>query len=196
MSQDTTAAAKDTRDTRDTEDVIDLLCRQHEEIRRLFADLEQAEDDDRPALFDDLVRLLSVHETAEQELVHPAIREIEGSAEVVDARIAEERRASELLVTLTEIGPGAEGFDTLLVQLREDVLAHAEHEESAEFPLLRRAADRSRLVSLAGAVRAAERIAPTRPHPDIESPAANLVLGPPLAVVDRVRDAIRDALRR
>jgi iron-sulfur cluster repair protein YtfE (RIC family) len=177
------------------EDVIDLLTRQHEEIRRLFAELEQAPADTREPLFRDLVRLLSVHETAEQELVHPAIREL-GAGEVVDARIAEEHRATELLSSMIRLGPEAEGFDTLLEQLRDDVLAHARHEESAEFPILREATDRERLVSMAGAVRAAERIAPTRPHPGVESPAANFLLGPPLAIMDRARDAIRDVLRR
>jgi hypothetical protein len=103
-------------------------------------------------------------------LVHPAIREL-GRAEVVDARLAEEHRAT-------------------------DVLAHARHEESAEFPILRHGVDRDRLVSMAGAVRAAERIAPTPPPPGVESPAANFLLGPPLAIMDRARDAIRDALKR
>jgi hemerythrin superfamily protein len=182
-------------DGRPTEDVIDLLHRQHEEIRRLFTDLERARADDREQLFHELVRLLSVHETAEQELIHPEIHRLAGGSDVVDARVAEERRATELLGTLVDIGPAAEGFDTLLTQLRDDVLAHADHEESAEFPLLRQAHDRDRLVSLAGAVRAAERIAPTRPHPGVESPAANFLLGPPLAIMDRVRDAIRNAAR-
>lgn len=178
-----------------TEDVIDLLSRQHQEIRKLFADIEQATSDRREPLFRELVRLLSVHETAEQELVHPAIRDL-GGGEVVDARVGEEHRATELLSTLTELGPDAEGFDTLLAQLRDDVLAHAEHEEQTEFPILRHGAEPERLVSMAGAVRAAERIAPTRPHPGVESPAANLLLGPPLAIMDRARDAIRSALGR
>jgi iron-sulfur cluster repair protein YtfE (RIC family) len=183
-------------DDEHAEDVIDLLSRQHEEIRRLFADLEQAGEDDRESLFHELVRLLAVHETAEQEIVHPEIRAMEGGEAVVEARVAEERRATELLSTMTDIGPKAEGFDTLLAQLRDDVLAHARHEESEEFPLLRQGRDRERLVSMAGAVRAAERIAPTRPHPKVESPAANFLLGPPLAIMDRARDAIRDALRK
>lgn len=177
------------------EDVIDLLTRQHNEIRALFAELEQTPADTRGRLFHELVRLLSVHETAEQELVHPAIRDL-GGDEVVDARVAEEHRATALLSTMTKVGPDAEGFDTLLEQLRDDVLAHARHEESAEFPILRESADREKLVAMARAVRAAERIAPTRPHPGVESPAANFLLGPPLAIMDRARDAIRDALKR
>lgn len=183
-------------DEQRADDVIDLLCQQHQEIRRLFEVMERAGAQERASLFGELVRLLSVHETAEQELVHPAIRELEGGVDVVEARVAEEHRATELLSTMTDIGPDAEGFDTLLAQLRDDVLAHAEHEEEAEFPMLRRGADRDRLAKLAGAVRAAERIAPTRPHPGVESPTANLLLGPPLAIMDRTRDAIRKALGR
>jgi hypothetical protein len=45
---------------------------------------------------------------------------------------------------------------------------------------------------MAGAVRAAEAAAPTRPHPAAgESAAANALAGPPLAVFDRIRDAVR-----
>jgi hemerythrin superfamily protein len=53
------------------EDVITLLQGQHQEIRRLFTELETAEGDRRQQLFRDLVRLLAVHETAEEEVVHP-----------------------------------------------------------------------------------------------------------------------------
>lgn len=179
------------------EDVIDLLVRQHREIRALFAELEQAtSDDERKDHFRRLVRLLAVHETAEEELVHPAARNTEGGAAVVEARLGEEHRAKELLSTLDRMGPAAEGFDTLLIQLREDVLAHAEHEEREEFPRIRDAYSAQQLHSLAVAVRAAEAVAPTRPHPGVESAKANLLLGPPVAIMDRARDLIRSALRR
>jgi hemerythrin superfamily protein len=181
---------------REDEDVITLLVRQHREMRDLFDRVETTTGRERATAFRELVGFLSVHETAEEELVHPAARRTEGGDVVVDARVAEERRAKELLVTLDRIGPDAEGFDTLLAQLREDVLAHAEHEEREEFPRLRDRYDEEELRSLAGALRAAESIAPTRPHPGVESPAANFLLGPPTAVVDKVRDLIRGALGR
>ncbi|MGC4790922.1 hypothetical protein ACLQ22_24210 [Micromonospora sp. DT178] len=44
---------------------------------------------------------------------------------------------------------------------------------------------------MAGAVRMAEATAPTRPHPSAQSAKGNLAAGPALAVIDRVRDAIR-----
>ncbi|MGW0523012.1 hemerythrin domain-containing protein, partial [Crossiella sp. NPDC003009] len=127
--------SQDNNGHRDTEDVIDLLQRQHQEIRGLFAELETAGAERRGDLFRDLVRLLAVHETAEEEVVHPEVKRLENGEPVVAARIGEEHRAKQLLSTLDEIGPDAEVFDTLLRQLRDDVLAHAEHEERDECPV-------------------------------------------------------------
>ncbi|NGY64008.1 hemerythrin domain-containing protein [Lentzea sp. NEAU-D13] len=175
-------------------DVITLLQKQHETIRTLFAEVETASGAERKDAWHELVRLLSIHETAEEEIVHPAVSRVSGGEPIVDARVAEEHRAKELLSTMDDIGPDAEGFDTLLVQLRDDVLAHAAHEEQMEFPLLREVHDQERLERMARAVEAAEAIAPTRPHPGVESPIANLALGPVVAVVDKARDAIRKVL--
>jgi hemerythrin superfamily protein len=176
------------------EDVIDLLQRQHRVIRELFAGLDTAAGDRRKELFHDLVRLLAVHETAEEMVVHPEIRDLEPAAgPVVEARLGEEHRAKELLTTLQKMGPEADGFDTLLVQLREDVLAHAEHEEKEEFPLLRAHRPPERLRAMAATAKVAEAVGPTRPHPGVESAKANLVLGPPAAIMDRARDLIRAA---
>ncbi|NKE63479.1 hemerythrin domain-containing protein [Lentzea sp. PSKA42] len=176
------------------DDVITLLHRQHENIRTLFAEVQAATGDERKDAWHRLVRLLSIHETAEEEIVHPAVTRVTGGEPIVDARVAEEHRAKELLSTMDNMGPDAEGFDTLLVQLRDDVLAHADHEEQAEFPLLRKVHDQERLERMAKAVEAAEAIAPTHPHPGVEGPVANLALGPLVAVVDRARDAIRKVL--
>jgi hemerythrin superfamily protein len=183
-------------DDHSDEDVISLLERQHREIREIFAHLELATEGGRQDLFRGLVRLLAVHETAEEEVVHPAVRVAAGGEAVVDARIDEERRAKELLSTLDRMGPDAEGFDTLLLQLHNDVLAHAENEEQEEFPRLRAAHDQQRLRGMAAAVRAAEAMAPTHPHPGVDSATANLLAGPPAAIMDRARDAIRAALGR
>jgi hemerythrin superfamily protein len=182
--------------SKDPEDVIDLLLRQHQEIRERFAELQSATGERRRDAFRGLVRLLAVHETAEEEVVHPIARTARGAETIVQARLAEEHKAKDLLSTLDRIGPDAEGFDMLLLQLRDDVLAHAEHEEREEFPKLRASCDPDKLRGMALAVRAAEAVAPTRPHPGVESATANLLLGPPAAIMDRARDLIRDALRR
>lgn len=182
--------------TKPREDVISLLLQQHKEIRSYFDRVEKAHGDDRRDLFHELVAFLAVHETAEEEIVHPEARRADGGEPVVKARLGEEHSAKETLSNLYDMGPEAEGFDTLFRQLKEDVLAHAEHEEREEFPLLRKKYDADRLHAMATWVRAAEAVAPTRPHPGVESAAANFVLGPPVAIMDRARDAIREILMR
>ena len=44
------------------------------------------------------------------------------------------------------------------------------------------------------AARVAAALAPTHPHPGVESAGRNLLVGTPLAMIDRARDLIRDAL--
>jgi hypothetical protein len=95
-------------------------------------------------------------------LVHPEVRQEAGGGPVVEVRLAEEHRAKVLLSALDKMGPDAEGFDDLLVKLRDDVEAHAAHEEREEFPLLRKTHAPTRLQAMGGTVRAAEGVAPMR----------------------------------
>ena len=176
-------------------DVIDLLLVQHAQIEELFVLAIGAEGPAKRDAFDDLVHLLAVHETAEEEVLHPLARGLPsaGGDAMVEDRLAEERQAKEMLTALIDGGVDADGFDDALLLLRDTVLMHARHEERYEFPHLRQHVPADRLVLLAGAVRAAEAVAPTRPHPGAESATANALLGAPLAVIDRVRDAVRRA---
>ncbi|MCG5440848.1 hemerythrin domain-containing protein [Micromonospora foliorum] len=175
------------------EDVVDLLLAQHAQIEQLFLLVIGGTGDTRRDAFDDLVKLLAAHETAEEEVVHPLARTLPGGGgdAMVDDRLDEERQAKETLQTLIEGGVDADGFDTGIVLLRDAVLLHARHEERYEFPRLRQHVPVERLRSLATAVRAAEASAPTRPHPSAQSAKGNLAAGPVLAVIDRVRDAVR-----
>ena len=176
------------------DDVVDLLLAQHARIEQLFLLVSGGTGEARKDAFDDLVRMLAVHETAEEEVVHPLGRTLPGGGDdMIDDRLAEERQAKEMLQTLIEGGVEAEGFDTGLLLLRDAVMMHARYEERYEFPRLRQHVPADKLRSLAAAVLAAEKFAPTRPHPGAESATANLVAGPPLAVLDRVRDAVRRA---
>ena len=176
------------------EDVVDLLLVQHAQVRQLFDDVVASSDEERKERFDALVRLLAVHETAEEEVVHPLARRVmPDDATTVDDRLEEERVAKELLSQLDGMDANDEQFDTLIVQLRDSVLAHAASEEREEFALLRKECEPATLRRAAAAVRAAEAVAPTHPHPGVESAKANVVAGPMAAVVDRVRDAIRHA---
>ncbi|MFF3341377.1 hemerythrin domain-containing protein [Streptomyces flavidovirens] len=176
-------------------DVVALLMRQHGDIRNLFDEVEAATGEERREAFRRLVRLLAVHETAEEEIVHPfARRSLPGGEQVVEDRLAEERAAKEMLADLDDMDTDDPKFLPRLQALRTDVQEHARAEERYEFTHIRRSTDATNLAAMAKAVKAAEAMAPTRPHPGVESAAANLALGPVAALMDRTRDAVRKAL--
>ena len=179
------------------QDVVDVLLGQHMLIRDLFTEVEAATGKARKDAFGRLVTLLAVHETAEEQVVHPLARTaMDGGDEVVADRLAEEHEAKELLSRLEDMGPDAEGFPALLAELRQAVLAHAHHEEAYEFRYLRRNVDPARLRGLATLLKAAEAVAPTHPHPGVESAKANLAVGPVASMFDRAKDLVRQAMSK
>jgi hemerythrin superfamily protein len=176
-------------------DVIDLLQAQHGMIRDLFDEVEQAPADRRGEAFTRLVRLLAVHETAEEEIVHPyARRKIDGGDGVVEDRLTEENMAKTLLMDMDETGPEAADFADKLAALRMAVEKHARSEERYEFAQLRAHTSAAERRTMALGVKAAEALAPTHPHPGTESATKNLLVGTPIAMMDRARDVIRQAM--
>ena len=177
-----------------TVDVVTFLLEQHATIRGLFAEVEAAAPADRGKPFTRLRQLLAVHETAEEMVVHPQVRATAGGAAVADARVDEERSAKKVLATVEDLRVDDPEFPARFAELRAAVLAHAEAEEREEFPLLAAEKDERTLEVMAKAVRAAEAIAPTHPHPRVNSATANLMVGPVASLVDRTRDAVRAVL--
>jgi hypothetical protein len=107
---------------------------------------------------------------------------------VVEARLREENQLKQQLSELEELDVDSSDFISQFSQLEQGVLAHAQKEELEEFDRLRNRIDGARLERLREAVTIAEAIAPTRPHPGIESQAANLLVGPFASMLDRARD--------
>ena len=178
------------------DEVIAFLKAQHNFIEDMFDEVLHASDPQaREQPFVELRQLLAAHETAEELLVHPRVRrEAHTAGQIVDERLQEEHDAKVLLSALEKLDITSSQFIEELSTLREAVLAHAEHEETEEFPLLQRAADADDLKRMTTAVRAVEAIAPTRPHPGVESAKLNLAIGPFASMLDRARDVIQQAI--
>jgi hypothetical protein len=172
-------------------DVVDFLVSQHEQIKSLFAKTLAASGETREKAFVDLRRLLAVHETVEEEIVHPrAKRKITNGDAVVKERLDEEHVAKTVLQELEKLDVDSEEFARQLTELRDAVLDHAEHEENDEFISLGEELSGHELESMGRAAKLAEAVAPTRPHAGVESQVANLIAGPFAAMLDRARDAI------
>ena len=174
------------------DDVIELLLRQHQEIRRLFQEVEGNTGDARAEAFARLRRFLAAHETVEEEIIHPLARRRSGD-QVIDARLEEENQGKRVLQELEEIGPASPEFQPLFAKFHKDVLQHAEYEEQQEFPELRTRSNAERHAMAAG-ITAAEATAMDRIFPGVESAPKNRLLGPFAAVADRIRDPVRKAM--
>lgn len=174
-----------------TDDVVSFLKSQHEQIKMLFSEVEATSGSQREEAFAELRRLLAVHETAEEEIVHPrAQRELSNGKEIVEARLNEERQAKEALAELEKLDVDSPEFRVKFDVFRDDVLAHAQAEETTEFSQLSVDLEPQQLERMRKAVKFAESAAPTHPHPGTESRTANLLVGPFAAMIDRARDAL------
>lgn len=178
------------------DDVVSLLLNQHARIRELCDAVAHAP---APAArrqpFDQLLRLMVVHEAVEEEIVHPYVRRrVTDSASMIDERLREENAAKKMLVALDALGPDNAAFPSVFAQFHTSVLEHAAKEEDKEFAGLRAGTRPAERKAMAAAVKVAAALAPTHPHPGLESAPRNLLVGTPLAMIDRARDLIRDAM--
>lgn len=178
----------------DAVDVIDLLLAQHARIEEQFRAVRTARGAARRNGFASLVHLLTVHETAEEELVHPLARaSIDAGPEVTAARLDEEREANAMMLRLLAMGPDDPAFDAEFDRLRIAVLTHARREERYEFIQLRAARPPEELVALAEALRVAEATTEIWPTPGVAGPAEPRI--PHTETVERIRAAIHAAMR-
>ncbi|WP_067542240.1 hemerythrin domain-containing protein [Nocardia crassostreae] len=184
--------------TEQDQDVVELLMAQHNRIRALIEQVNIAPGQAKRPPFEELVRLLAVHETAEEEVVHPAARQLYVADQVIDdARLQEEEEAKAALAELHDLGVEHIDFDRKFRLFAEKVIEHSDMEEKEEFGMLLQHTSQAERTSLGTVVRIAESVAPTRPHPGTgESALGNVAAGPPLALFDRVRDALRDWRRQ
>jgi hemerythrin superfamily protein len=171
-----------------------FIGRQHDQIRQLFDAIDEAAPEERGNAFAPLVRLLAVHETAEEMVIYPVAARGEAGKEIVEQRKAEEDKAKKALVDLEKLDPSSAAFASALARFRKDVLEHAAAEEDEVFPLLTEVADGEELKAMTAHLERAESLAPTHPHKTApESAMGNLLVGPFVSMVDRVRDALADS---
>ena len=178
------------------DDVVLVLTQQHERVRALLAELHETVSAvaditcDMAEPFRELVRLLVAHEAGEELVVYPALRSGLEEGTLANERMAEEDEAKHLLARLEKMAPAFFDFPTVLTELRDKVLAHAEHEEHTIFPLLQQRLPAEERQRMAGDFLYVSAKAPTHAHAHSpESAVGNAVLGPVLATIDRMRDA-------
>src|SRR4051794_5069626 len=106
----------------DQRNVVTFLKSQHDQIKRLFAEVEGSAGKRREEAFRSLRVLLAVHETAEEEFVHPRVRKVAGGeGAIVDARLREENDAKKMLADLEKVGVDDPDFAIQFAEFKGNV---------------------------------------------------------------------------
>jgi general stress protein YciG len=118
----------------------DLLRNDHERVKSLFHEYDTASDEDveqKATIAQRAFTELEVHAKIEEEIFYPAVREQGGEEgeELVDEGLAEHSAVKELIEELRSMSPEDEDYDDKFQDVIDNVLHHAEEEESEIFPL-------------------------------------------------------------
>jgi hypothetical protein len=167
-------------------DVVDRLTEQHDRIEHQFRHTLRVTGDARHTAFGRLARLIAVHETVEEEVVHPLTRRCDPDGHLADHLLDDEHQISDALADAVRADAAGEQAETVRA-LRDMMRAHARQEEHDEFPRLRRVVPADDLRGLSDAVRGAEEAV------DDGDDQSELLAGGLPRTADRVRDALRRA---
>src|SRR3954454_6036007 len=183
-------------------DVFDVLRKDHEEVKRALDELEggptaaSGADPDllavRAKLVEHLIIEESKHEAVEEEYFWPIVREkLPEGDRMADHAIEQEQAAKYVLDDLLGREPDDPTFEELLRTFITDGRDHIEYEETAVWPELRPVLTEEEGQELGTKIEEGKKLAPTRPHPHTPpKPGILKAAGPPVAVTDRVRDAV------
>jgi hemerythrin superfamily protein len=183
-------------------DAVEVITTDHRAVERLFVLLQAAtkpaDTELRRDLGQRIVRELSAHAAAEEQVLYPAVRRyVDGGDDLADEAIAEHQELKELLTTLDGADPDDDAFLTGFRRAEELVAAHVRDEEGRLLPQLRDCAGGERLYELGDALGTAKAAAPTHPHPHApNTPPGNVVAGAVAGAVDKVRDAAKKVTDR
>ncbi len=125
-------------------DAVAILKHEHDETRKLFQDLAEAEGPDRRALFQRLADALAAHSEVEETLLYPEIAKVEELADAARDALEEHLIVKRLLADMLERDLEEEVFDAKCRVLEAEVLRHVEEEEAALLPRASRGACSSR----------------------------------------------------
>jgi hemerythrin-like domain-containing protein len=137
-------------------DVARVIREQHAAIARMLAEVQAATGDSRRQCFERLLEALDAHETAEQALVYPVLRE-SGlvAAEVARMCAEDEDQAAGMVRQLERAGVDSDAFAPRFAVFRNLVTRHATREERTVLPLLEQTQRRAVLEQLAEDLRSA-----------------------------------------
>ncbi|MEV6958682.1 hemerythrin domain-containing protein [Streptomyces sp. NPDC051207] len=162
---------------------MDRLMSQHQSL---------GDGEERERVLKETVQLVFSHAFAEETVLWPAVRRSVPDGEELTARVEQEhQQINDLVADIERLAPGdperEEKVRRAFALIRQDI----RDEEDLLLPRLQDAMDIAQLRRLGTAWETVRKSAPTHPHPVVpRRPPGNAVLGVPLSLYDRIRDAL------
>jgi hemerythrin superfamily protein len=134
-------------------DALELLTNDHNDVRQMFRELQEAQRSGDLALTsevrDAICREITVHTEIEERVFYPAVRQRGGEcARLVEEGIEEHREADRLVGAIAGVDPTDGAFADTMRELIEAVSHHASEEETELFPRVRESFGDGRLADL------------------------------------------------
>jgi hypothetical protein len=113
-------------------EIIELLKQQHEEVKKLFREIEQSPDRmEAENVLVQIIDKLQLHTTIEEKIFYPEIKAAGGDPEEVEHAFEEHGEVKEMIEKLLSEPPEAE-MKMLVKKLIESVEHHVEEEEGED----------------------------------------------------------------
>lgn len=152
------------------DDVIAVIASQHELVKKLLEAVRQESGHSRATAFHVLRLTLALHETAEEQAIHPqALHQFGANDRVVTNRIAEEQTAGQMIAVLELTDVDSDQFNYTFGHLAASVTDHAAAEEAEEWPALRAITDLALIKAMTEQMRAVTRLAENPSVPGIQA---------------------------
>ncbi|MFI9542911.1 hemerythrin domain-containing protein [Streptomyces sp. NPDC052016] len=166
--------------------------RDHAEMDRLMDRYQTlADGEDRERVLQETVQLVFSHAFAEETVLWPTVRRSVEDGHELTSRVEEEhQQINDLVADIERLNPGSSERDKKVRRVFALIRQDIRDEEDLVLPRLQEALPTAQLRRLGTAWDTVRRSAPTHPHPVIpRRPPGNAVLGVPLGLYDRMRDA-------
>ncbi len=180
--------------------IISLLTTDHRNVDALFTEFAHTEPDDLESLGrlrDLILKQLAIHAEIEEQTLYPALR-AEAPDDVLEA-LEEHHAVKATLAELERMPPSAERFRAKMTVVIENVRHHVEEEEGSDglFDVARKTLKPTQMEEMGERAEQLRKSGPTRPHPFApDTPPLNVLIGLPVAVLDRVVTSARQVVER
>jgi hemerythrin superfamily protein len=125
------------------QDAIAMLMADHKKVKKLFSDFdklkEDASDEDKSAIVDQICNELKIHSELEEEIFYPAVRKAIDDSDLMDEALVEHAGAKDLIAQLEDATPDDDLYDAKVTVLGEQIGHHVKEEEGEMFPKAKKA---------------------------------------------------------